>query len=136
MFPIKYKRSLDFLDGTPESPQGPCHMPRGTLRLRQQHKRIVYPKSTQDEARFPCVGSRAILHSPSNTTSGLTSFRQLQKFPKNTITSLEEHQIQHSNSRKAPCSPKPLRMRPDYLAWTQEECQLSTSTSRGGFSQL
>ena len=69
-------------------------------------------------------------------TSGLTSFRQLQKFPKDTVPSLEEHEIQPSNSRKAPCTTKPLGMRADYLPLTLEECQLSTSTSRGGFSQL
>ena len=49
------------------------------------------------------IGSRAIPHSPSNT-SDLTSFRQLQRFPENTVPSLEEHWLQHSNSRRAPKS--------------------------------
>ena len=81
------------------------------------------------------ISYRAIPHSPSNT-SGLTSFRQLQRFPENTVPSLEEHRRQQSNSRRAPCTPNHLEMRGDSLDSTQEECQLSTSTSRRGFSQL
>ena len=92
----------------------------------------MYQKSTQDEARYPCVGSRAIPHSTSYTTSGLTSFRQLQRFPETAVSSLEEQQFQHSNYRKAPCSPYHLEMRADSLASTEEVSQLSTSTSRGG----
>ena len=67
----------------------------------------VYQKSTKDESRFPCTVSRAILHSPSNITSGLTSFRQHQILCKDTVPSLEEQQIQHSNSRKL-CVPQIL----------------------------
>ena len=37
---------------------------------------------------------------------------------------------------RAPCTPDQLEMRADSLASTQEEYQLSTSTSRGGFSQV
>ena len=37
---------------------------------------------------------------------------------------------------RAPCTTNELDMRADSLVSTQEECQLSTSTSRGGFSQL
>ena len=47
-------------------------------------KRPVYPKSTQVEARLPCIGSRAIPHSPSNTTRGLTSCRNSGDSPKST----------------------------------------------------
>ena len=136
MFPIKHERSLDFLDGTPESRQEHCHKSTGSLRLPQQCKNSSeYPKSTRDEDRFPCIGSRGILHSLSNMTSGLSSFRQLQRFPENTIPGLEELQVQHSNSRKAPGTPNRLKMRADSLGWTQGVCPLSTSTSRGGFSQ-
>ena len=99
-------------------------------------RRSVCPKSCRDEVRFPCIFSGAIPRSPSNTTNCLTSFRQLQRFPENTIPSLEEHKFQQSNSRKAPCTQKHLEMRADSLASIQEECQLSTSTSRGVFSQL
>ena len=93
----------------------------------------MYPKSTQDEARFPCIGSSVILHSSSNTTSGLTSFRQLQRLRENIVPSLEEQQVQHSNSRKAPSTPYCFEMRADSLALTEEVSQLSISNSRGGF---
>ena len=73
---------------------------------------------------------------PIKHDNGLSSFSQLQRFPENTIPSIEEHQVLHSNSIKAPCTPNHLVMRPDLLALTQEDYQFSTSTSRGGFSQL
>ena len=94
---------------------------------------MVYLKSTRDEAQFPSIGSTAIMPSTSNTTNGLTSFRQLQRFPETPVPSLEEHQVQGNNSRKALCTPYRLEMRVDSLASTEEVCQLSTSTTRGGF---
>ena len=51
------------------------------------------------------------------------------------MPSLEEHEVQHSSSRKAPCTTNHLEMRVDSLVLTKEVFQLSTSTSRGGFSQ-
>ena len=57
-------------------------------------------------------------------------------FPENTVPSLEGHEFQESNSSKDPCATNHIGMRDDSLALTQEECQLSTSTSRGAFSQL
>ena len=99
-------------------------------------KSSVYPKSNQDETRIPCICSRAIPRSPSNTTSGFTSVRQLPKYPENNIPSLEEHQVQNCNSRKAPRTPNHLAIRPDSLASIQVQSQLSTRTSRGGFSKL
>ena len=36
MFPIKHIRSLDLLDGTPESPQEHCHKSRRTLMSLQE----------------------------------------------------------------------------------------------------
>ena len=99
-------------------------------------KSCVYPNSTRDKAAFSCIGSRAILHSPGNMTSGLRSFRQLQKFRKNPVKCPEELEIQHSNSRKALCTTKSLRKIDYYLTLTQQECQLSTSTSIGRLSHL
>ena len=93
--------------------------------------RSVYPKSTRDESRFPCSGFRAIPQPTSYTTSGLTFFRRFQRFPETPVSNLEEHQFQHSKSRKAPCTPYRLEFRADSLALTEEESQLSTSTSRG-----
>ena len=71
----------------------------------------------------------------SYTKSGLTSFRQLQRFPETPVSSLEEHQFQQSNSRKAPYTPYRLEKRADSQALTEQASQLSTSTSRGGFPQ-
>ena len=95
----------------------------------------VNPKSTRDEARFHCIGSRAILRSTSYITSGLTSFRQLQRIPAKPVSSLEEHQFPHSKSRKVPCTPNGLNMRVDSLASSEEVSQLSTCPSRGGRPQ-
>ena len=60
-------------------------------------------KSTRDESRFPCMCSRAIPNSPSNMRSGLTSFKQQQSIPENTVQSPEEHQVQQSNSLRQNC---------------------------------
>ena len=93
----------------------------------------MYPKLTRDEAQIPCIASRDVLSSKSCTTSGSTSFRHLQRFPETHVSSLEEHQFQHSTSRKALVTPYRLKMRDDSLASTEEVSQLSTSTSRGDF---
>ena len=95
----------------------------------------MYPKLTQDEAQFHCIDCRAIQHSTSYMTSGLTSFRQLKRFPETPVLILEEHQFQHSNSRKAPCTLDLLETRADSPASTEEVCQISKSISRGGFHQ-
>ena len=50
----------------------------------------VYPKSSRDEAHFPCMGSIAILCSTSYKASRLTSFRNIQRFPEKPVSSLEE----------------------------------------------
>ena len=51
----------------------------------------VYPKSSRDEAHFPCMGSIAILCSTSYKASRLTSFRNIQRFPEKPVSSLEEY---------------------------------------------
>ena len=38
MLPIKRIRSLDLLDGTPQSPQDHCHKSRRALRSTQEHE--------------------------------------------------------------------------------------------------
>ena len=90
--------------------------------------RSVYPESTRDESHLPCFGSIAIPRSTSYKTRALTSFMKLQRFPETPVSSLEEHQFQYSNSRKAPFR---LGMRADSLSSTEEVSQISTSTSRG-----
>ena len=104
----------------------------------------MYPKSIRYETRFPCIGSRAMPHSTSYTKSGLTSFRQLQRFPETPVSSLEEHQFQNKSREKlisaqqfeeAPYTPNHVEMKADSLTSTEKVCQLSTSTSSGGFPQ-
>ena len=51
-------------------------------------------KSTQEEAHFPFIESIGISHSTSYTTSVLTSFTTIQRFPETPISSLQEHQFQ------------------------------------------
>ena len=133
MFRIKHVRSLDLLGGTPESPQEHCHKSRGTLQSLQQCEIDPCTPNQLEESRISCIGSRAIPHSTSYKTSVLTSFRQLQRFPETFVSSLEEHQFQHSNLRKALCTPCHLEMRTDSLALTEEVYQLSKSSLRGGF---
>ena len=100
-----------------------------------RQNRLVYPKSIPNEAYFPCIGFVAIPLSTSYTTSGLTSFREIQRFPETPISSLEEYQFQQSNWRKAHCTPYRLEMRADFMSSTEEVSQLSTSSSRGVFPQ-
>ena len=102
---------------------------------RNSRKTMRFPPSPLDEAQIPCMGSRAILRSPSNTTGGLTSFKQL-RFPKHTVTSLDGHQGQQSNSRKAPCTPNHLEMRATSHSSIGEESQFSTHTRSTALSQL
>ena len=51
----------------------------------------VHPKSTRDEAHFHFIGSKAIPCSTSYRTSGVTSFRKLQRFPETPDSSLYEY---------------------------------------------
>ena len=133
--PINHVGRLDLLLGTPESPQGHCHKSRRTL-MSLQEREITRCTIYQIKMKLnPSEHSRAIPSSTSYTTSGLTSFRQLQRFPETPVSSIGEHQFLHSNSRKAPSAPNDLDMRADFLDTTEEVCQLSTSNSRGGFPQ-
>ena len=96
-------------------------------------KSSVYPKSTQDEAHFPFIGSIAILCSTAYSTSGLTSLRKLQRFPETNVSSLYEYQFQYRKYLKDPCTTYRLKMRADSVSWTEEVSQLSTSISSGVF---
>ena len=49
------------------------------------------PKSTRDEAHFPFIAGIAIPCSTAYSTSGLTSYRKLQRFPETTVSSLYEY---------------------------------------------
>ena len=51
----------------------------------------VHRKSNRDEAHFPFIGSIDIPFSTSYRTSGLTSFRKLQRFHVKPVSSLYEY---------------------------------------------
>ena len=60
----------------------------------------MYPNSTEDDARLPYIGSRAIPHSSSNKTGCLSYFSLLHTFPEKSISNLEEHQFQQGTRVK------------------------------------
>ena len=95
----------------------------------------VYPKSTQDEAHFPFIGSITIPCSTEYSTSGLTSLRKLQRFSETPASSLYVYSFQHCSAKKVPCTTYLLKMRADSLSLTEEVSQFSTITSRGVFNQ-
>ena len=140
VFPIKYIRNLDFLDGTSENPQEHCHKTRRTL-LSAQECKIDWCTPNQlkmiwvDWSQFPCIGSIAISYSTSYTPSGLTSFRKIQRFPETPISSLEEYQFKWRNWSKSTFNPYHLEMIADTLSLTEKISQLSKRTSRWVFPQ-
>ena len=135
IFPIIHKRSLDLLDGNPESPQEHSHKSKITL---------MSPKECEF---FPCIPSQLEIMSdspvldlgnppfPINKTGGLSYFRQLLIFPEAPVSSLVEHEFQHRNSKNAPWMPYHLQKRAHSQDSIEEVGQLSTSTSGGAFPQ-
>ena len=71
-----------------ESPRTLSQQDKNTDVTSGMKNRLVYPKSTQDEAHFPFIESIAISNSTSYTTSGLTSFTTIQRFPETPISIL------------------------------------------------
>ena len=63
MFPIKHVRSLDLLDGSPESPQDHCDKSRRTMMSRQEFEIAqstsaqleMKPDSTALDPEPPCI---------------------------------------------------------------------------------
>ena len=70
------------------SPRTLSQQEKNTHVTSRMQNRLVYPKSTQDEAHFPFIESIAISHSTSYTSSGLTYFTTIQRFPETPIWSL------------------------------------------------
>ena len=79
------------LRNTSESPRPLSQDEKSTVVNSGMQNTSVYPKSTRDEAHFPFIDSIAIPCSASYRTSGLTSFRKLQKFPETPVSSLYEY---------------------------------------------
>ena len=76
---------------TRESPRPLSQDERNTAVTSGKQNSSVYIKSTRDEAHFPFIGSIAIPCSTSYRTSGLTSFRKLQRFLETPVSSLYEY---------------------------------------------
>ena len=87
---------------TRKEPQAACWITRESPRKLSQDERntavtsgmqnsSVYPKSARDEAHFPFIGSIAIPCSTSYRTSGLTSFKKLQRLTETPVSSLYEY---------------------------------------------
>ena len=79
----------DLLDGTTEIPPEIPHRSRRTL-MSLQECQIARgsPNQLKMMTDSPAIGFRAIPHSSSYRTSGLTSFGQLQRFPETPVSSL------------------------------------------------
>ena len=74
-----------------ESPGPLSHDERNHAVTSGMQNSSVYPRSTRDETHFPFIDSIAIPCSTSYRTSGLTSFRKLQRFPETTVSSVYEY---------------------------------------------
>ena len=91
MFPNKHVRSLNVLDGTPDSPRPLSQEEKNTVVTSEMQNSLVYPKSTQHEGHFPLNDYIDIPCYTSYRTSGLTYFRKLQRFPETQVSSLYEY---------------------------------------------
>ena len=74
-----------------ESPSLLSQDERNTAVTSEMQNSLLYPKSTRIEAHFPFIDSLVIPCSTSYRTSGLTSFRKLQRFPDIPVSSLYEY---------------------------------------------
>ena len=92
MCPWNLDRCLDFIRKTRVFKEHLHRNSRGNhwFPLNSRKTMRLHP-SQQDEALIPCIGSTAISGFPSNMTGNLSSFKQLQRFPEDTVTSLDEH---------------------------------------------
>ena len=69
------------------------------------------PPSMQDEALFSCSASRAIPSSLSKLETRHDTLHAIPVGPKIPVTTRDESQRSHHNTRRAPCVPRPLEMR-------------------------
>ena len=117
-----------------QSPPEVPHMSRRTLMSPQKCEIArCSPNQLEMKTNSPAFGFRAMPHTPSYRTFGLASSGQLQSFPETPISRLWEHQFEHRNSRKAPCTPYCLEKRADSQDSIKDVGHLPTSTSRGAF---
>lgn len=135
-FHIQHERTLDFLDGTTESPREHCPKSPGTLTSLQPPKSLpctinqleMRPDSTALAPELFCLSHYTWLVASRPVGNSRHSPRTPSQVYRNTkFRTASEQKLR---------DPNPLEMKADFLASTQEECQLSTSTSRGGFFHL
>ena len=147
VFPIKHRRRLDFLDGTPESPQEHCHKSRGTLKSPQQHKRALcttnqlkmrpdspalapepshVPHQTRQVAWLPLGNSRDSLRTPS----------QVERSTKSSTATRGKLRVPQIISRWELLPWLRLKRNANFPQAPQEETSLSYSYVRGTLSLL
>ena len=76
---------------TRESPRPLSQDEKNTVFNSGMQNTLVYPRSTRDEAHFPFIGSITIPCSTSCRSSGLNSFRKLQRLPDTQVSSVYEY---------------------------------------------
>ena len=90
--PSYLDRCPDFTEQTPVSNGHPRRKSGIYHRfLPQLEKTLETFYSPRDEARFPCIVSRAIAFSQSNTKGASIWLTELNRVPNNTVTRREEH---------------------------------------------
>ena len=65
---------------------------------------------------------------------GLTSLRQHKRFPEVPVSTREEHQASHCNSRNTTRFPPYCEMRPGYPAVTREQSRIFPCNSKGSLT--
>ena len=118
------------------------HKSRSTLMSPQECEvSQCYQNQLQIKPNSPVLAQEVFPVPYHTRQSGLTSFRQLAKFPETHVFSLQEHQFQQWNSSKAPCTPIVsrreliprilLNSKTNFKQAPQEEPSLSNKYVRG-----
>ena len=128
------------------SPDVPEHT--RLLKFHPHHHAHIYPMSRRNSRKSmrvsPCCEMRP---DPLALLQNNSMFQLKQEWSIEFLDGTQECPQEHSHKsrgtmrssqqkERAPCTTNELDMRAGSLALTQEECQLSTSNSRGGFSQI
>ena len=91
LFPIKQVRSLDFLDGTTEIPRETPEKSRRTLISLQEYENLGVAQINSRLSPISLHCCREIPCSQSNREGAVICLMELQKVPKKSLRSLEEH---------------------------------------------
>ena len=94
MFPNTHVSSLVLLDWITENPQEHCHKTRRTLMSPQEWKIArCTPNQIEVKPIYPALAPQPFPRSTSYRISGLTCFRNIQRFPEIPASRLEEYQF-------------------------------------------